>query len=320
MKKPGFILTEVIFSLVLAASVASVGLLVYDLNTDQLHIDRFNPFTQQSAATEETSKTEVSAKKQEPSAASQASVSADDKKTESKAESQPAAESSDTAVIKLVSEPKELSEQPQDLVDALGVYGYTLEGFVAGDHLIMVDTTSSENRTKAKLYCYQQNDDGYWWNIAGDKQPLCTEVYIGENGSDFEPAYDSKITPGGLFSAGQGFYLNDKPDTTYPLFPITEDTYWVTDPESRFYNQHIEGTEDKDWSQADHMVTSEKSYQYGLVVNYNTEEPDTAQAAAVFIRCGNTPTEGSVAVPEDIMKLLLEWLDEDSSVTIFINV
>ena len=318
MKKPGFILTEIIFSVILAASVSAVGVLIYDLNTNQQHIDRLNPFAQKPSTTASDTK-KATPKAETSSTASQ--TSAVPEKTSQAADTS-SADASETSVptIQLAAEPKDLKQQPQELVDALGIYGYTIEGFILGDHLIMVDTTSSDSPTKAKIYCYEQNDNGYWWNIAGDNKPLCTEAYIGENGSNFEPAYDSKTTPGGLFFAGQGFYLDDKPDTTYPLFPITEETYWVTDPQSRFFNQHIEGTADKDWSKADHMVTSEKSYQYGLVINYNTEEPDPEKAAAVFLRCGNTPTEGSVAVPEEVMKTILEWLGEDSSVMFFINV
>ena len=46
MKKPAFIITETICSVILAASVAAVAVLAVDLNTDQFHLDRFNPFTQ----------------------------------------------------------------------------------------------------------------------------------------------------------------------------------------------------------------------------------------------------------------------------------
>ena len=53
MKKSSFIITETIFSLVLAASVAAVAVLAVDLNTDQFQLDRFNPFSQESSAADE---------------------------------------------------------------------------------------------------------------------------------------------------------------------------------------------------------------------------------------------------------------------------
>ena len=67
------------------------------------------------------------------------------------------------------------------------------------------------------------------------------------------------------------------------------------------------------------MITSEKSYKYGLVINYNTNSPDSKKASAIFMHCGSSATEGSVAVPEDVMKTILEWLDDDSLVSVFIN-
>ena len=71
MKKPAFIITEVIFSLLLTASVSAIGVLVYDLNTNALHLNGVNPFTQQTAViTEESEKPS-----QEPSKASKAETS-----------------------------------------------------------------------------------------------------------------------------------------------------------------------------------------------------------------------------------------------------
>ena len=104
------------------------------------------------------------------------------------------------------------------------------------------------------------------------------------------------------------------------MFEITEDTYWVTDPESAYYNQKVEGTEGKDWSSADHMITSEKSYKYGLVINYNTNYPNTSKTSAIFMQCGSASTEGSIAIPDYVMKTILEWIDSDSRVNVFITV
>ena len=117
-------------------------------------------------------------------------------------------------------------------------------------------------------------------------------------------ASDSKKTPSGVWTLGEGFYIGEKPDTDYPMFAITENTYWVTDEKSKFFNKKVEGTDKKDWNKADHMIASEQSYKYGIVVNYNTDEPVTGKGSAVFIHCGDKPTEGCIAVPEDVMKTI----------------
>ena len=354
MKKPGFIITETIFSLILAASVAAVGVLAYDLNTDRFHLDRFNPFVQEEQkAVEESGKKsgeikgeneniensgtkENNKENKENSAASETSdksaweesgegsaVKEDsgNKADESSGEESKTEESSDGGeTLKLVSEPEDLSGQPEDLMESLGRYGYDLVSLMNGNKLIMVDTTSTGSRTRAIVYCYEKSDSGYWWSIAGEGKPVTDEAYIGENGSDFDPSADSKITPGGIYTVGKGFYIDEKPDTTYDMFRITDKTYWVTDPGSKSYNKLVEGTENKDWSKAEHMITSEKSYKYGLVTNYNVFDTDETRASAIFVCCGNSPTEGSIALPDDVMKTILEWLDDNSIVMIFVTV
>ncbi len=358
MKKPGFVITETLFSLVLAASVAAVAVLAIDLKTNQFHIDEFNPFVQESSAKQssgsdkekdkadnnktsqsslkEISKEQSSAEsKTESSAAEnskeetseQESSKEENSKKESSKEESSKTESSkeessktDDDTIKLVSEPDDLKKQPEELVDMLGNYGYSLEGNFDGNKIIFVDTLSTDDKSKALVYCYQKSEStGYWWNVVGNGKAMTDKAYIGENGSAYDTAPDSKVTPAGIYLVGSGFYIKDKPDTSYELFEITDDTYWVTDPESKYYNQLVEGTDDKDWSSADHMITSEKSYKYGLVINYNTSSPDSKKASAIFMHCGSSATEGSIAVPENVMKTILEWLDDDSVVSIFIN-
>ena len=119
---------------------------------------------------------------------------------------------------------------------------------------------------------------------------------------------------------GDAFYIDDKPNTEYPMFQITDDTYWVTDPKSKFFNQKVEGTDEMDWNTADHMITKSKQYKYGMVIKYNTDNIKTDAGSEILLHCGDSPTAGCVAVPENIMKTIIEWLDKDSRVTIFITV
>ena len=346
MKKSSFIITETIFSLVLAASVAAVAVLAVDLNTDQFQLDRFNPFSQESSAADEEEITppknneqnnneeNSESKAQQKNDADNASKEESPKEVsndESDAEKSGSEESSEESrkessseenadQIRLRDKPENTDSQPKELVEQMAAYSFDIDTQLLGDRLIMLDTVNSGSKDKAVMYCFQKDENGYWWNIIGDGEPITDEAYIGENGSGFMPERDSKVTPGGIFYAGAGFYISDKPDTTYDMFQITEDTYWVTDPDSQYYNQRVEGTENKDWTKADHMITSEKSYKYGLTTNYNTFSPDSSLASAIFIHCGSTPTEGSIAVPENVMKTILEWCDDKSTIDIFVNI
>lgn len=340
MKKPGLIITETIFSLILAASVAAVTVLAVDLKTNKFGLDKFNPFAPQSSASDVKEKDKQSSQKQEDKKASEA-VSEKEASQEPVSSGQPSAQPSEEPVsapeeskeepsqqseaekktIKLVSEPADLKSQPKELVDTMKKYGYTLDNIISGDRIILVDTNSTGERTRAIVYCYQKSDkSNYWWNVAGDGKAITDQAFIGENGSDYDVAPGSKKTPGGIMTIGEGFYIGDKPNTDYPMFKITEDTYWVTDPKSKFYNQKVEDTDKKDWSSAEHMITSEKSYKTGLVVNYNTPDADSKKGSAIFLHCGSDATEGCIALPDDVMKTIVEWLDKDSDVSIFITV
>ena len=358
MKKPGFIITETIFSLVLAASVAAVAVLAVDLQTDQFHIDRYNPFVQQTSEDSKETKAEPETKKEssvvkEETSAPESQQSSDNpyssevtadisedtsaqadvspeasmeepkkeesKKEESKPEqSKPETTSGD---IHILAEPQNLKQQPKELVEALTRYGCTLEGEVDGNKAIIVETTGTGDKTKAILYCFQKSStSNYWWNVIGEGKAFCTEARIAVNGSDYEPKAGAKVTPGGVHMAGEAFYIDDKPKTTYSMFQITEDTYWVTYPNSKFYNQKVEGTAQKDWTKADHMIENKEAYKYGLTIKYNTSKPDKNKECEFFIQCGGSPTEGSIAVPEKYMKAILEWLDSDTSVTVFVTI
>ena len=80
------------------------------------------------------------------------------------------------------------------------------------------------------------------------------------------------------------------------------------------------GEEEKDWKTADRMADSKELYKYGLVINYNTETPDKTKGAGIFLHCGSKATSGSVAVPDSIMKTILQWIDKDSKVSVYITV
>lgn len=342
MKKPGLIITETIFSLILAASVAAVTIIAIDLKTDRFHLDQYNPFASQTSAEshqdpeKETPAKQDNEKQALESASEPVSETSAEKETSeqasketSKEASKPEESSGDVSeaseaeikTVKLLSEPENLKSQPKELVDTMKKYGYTLDNIISGDRIILVDTNSSGERTRAIVYCYQKSEkSNYWWNVAGEGKPLTDQAFIGENGSDYEVAPGSKKTPGGIWMAGDGFYIKDKPSTDYPMFRITENTYWVTDPKSKFYNRKVEGTDKKDWSSAEHMITADKSYKYGMVIEYNTGSPDPKQGSAIFLHCGNAPTEGCIALPENIMKTIMEWLKKDSRVSVFVTV
>lgn len=302
MKKSSFIITEIALAAVFAVSALTVGVFASDIINGGKKIEPVKTESTVQESTEQPPNKENSvqetSKKNEPSA------------TESSEESKP----SSSMKLQLTT-PENLSSQPEELTKYISDYGYSYDN-MNFDHLIVVDT----NDSTGSVYCYQQADNGYWWNIAGDGKPLTDKCYIGENGADFVITENSKKTPLGFYQLGEGFYIDEKPSTSYPMFKITDDTYWVDDPKSKYYNQKVEGTDNKDWKSAEHMISETDAYKYGIVINYNTDPVVANAGSAIFMHCKNSTTSGCVAVPEDIMKTILEWLDKDSNAFIFITI
>lgn len=320
MKKPVFVITEIFLSLVLTASLAAVAALALDLHTGGAIIPP-EIYGGKSESKEESSvpeKKENSAlqtssvpEKTETSEASDVSSAEESSEQSGQESSQPAKAQTDTKSFKdqlILSLPESQTEQPSELKEFISDYGLSFDNIFC-DHIIVVDGKDGGN---ADVYCYQKSDNGIWWNINGDGKKFSENAFIGENGPDYEIKPDSKRSPLGFYTLGQGFYIGAQPDSTYPMFEITENTYWVNDSSSPSYNTKVEGTDKKDWSSAIHMITEKEAYKYGLVVNYNTSPIKSELSSSIFIYCGNSPTDGGIAMSDAEVLTLLEWLDKDS--------
>ncbi len=341
LKKSTFVITQTILSIILAASVGAVVVLTLDIRSGGkiLPQELFNQQTSEksksapketseknnpaeSSVKETTSKVKESSVQESVGVNSKPQSSAENlsetsAKEESEKENSKSEESKVSAdELKLIlTEPKDLKTNPKELTKFINDYGYGYDS-LGFNHMIIVDV---EPESSAKVYCYQKSSKDYWWNIAGDNKPITDKAFIGSNGADFDVKTGSKKSPLGFYYVGEGFYIGDEPDTTFPVFEITDKTYWVTDTKSKSYNKHVEETDDKDWSDAIQMISDKDAYKYGLVIDFNTTSPDKKLASAIFMHCGNAPTDGSIVVPENVMKSILEWLDSDSNTYIFVS-
>jgi len=137
-------------------------------------------------------------------------------------------------------------------------------------------------------------------------QLSCTG-YVGRSGVYTKKQEGDGSTPSGLYGIGNAFYIDDAPETALSAFQITTDTYWVDDPDSKFYNQRVETVENKDWDSAEHMIDY-SGYQYGFVVEYNLTAEYNA-GSAIFFHVGNNPTAGCIATQAEMVKAYLAELD-----------
>ena len=201
---------------------------------------------------------------------------------------------------------------PENLVRSLANTEYDMEYLNKHDcqQIITVNSTGAE----AAISLYEKNSDGVWENA-----DLDTDGYVGKRGVTNNSSEGSYETPYGLYEIGDAFYIDDVPETGLNSFMVTSDTYWVDDPDSEFYNQRVEGTENQDWNSAEHMIDYYSSYKYGFVIEFNTANTIPGKGSAIFFHCGSGPTAGCVSVSEDMMLAYLEKLDKNLNPYILIQ-
>lgn len=144
-------------------------------------------------------------------------------------------------------------------------------------------------------------------NVWTEDESLSCSGYVGSNGVTTDMHEGGHATPWGLYGIGEAFYLYSKPATGLNTFEITNDTYWVDDPDSKYYNQRVVGTADMDWKSAEHMA-SISSYEYGFVINYNLAA-EYNKGSAIFFHISSVPTAGCIGTDVDHVMGYLEKLD-----------
>ena len=174
--------------------------------------------------------------------------------------------------------------------------------------LVVVDDTSGTIRVH-----FFERSDSEWTELTG----LSAQAWGGGNGIKPKQREGDKVTPVGQFPILDAFYIDDKPETGLDAFHITNDTYWVDDPNSVFYNQHVEGTQNMDWNSAEHMISYPGSYKYGFVIGYNLD-CIPGLGSAVFFHIAQRNTLGCVGVSEENCLKYLAKLDKGRSPYILI--
>ena len=169
--------------------------------------------------------------------------------------------------------------------------------------IITVNSTGSY----AEIRFYELNNDNVWENDSS----FTANGFVGRNGVSRDNYEGSGMTPFGLYGVGEAFYIDSVPQTSLDMFHVTEDTYWVDDPNSAFYNKRVEGTSQKDWNSAEHMIQYYYSYHYGFVIEYNTENPVPGKGSAFFFHVSTQPTAGCVGLSESMVLKYLARLDKN---------
>ncbi len=171
------------------------------------------------------------------------------------------------------------------------------------------------DKTTATISMHQRDQDGSW------KQILSTPGFVGKNGLclDADHREGCAQTPVGVYSFNKAFGIAADPGCAIPYFQVDENTYWSGDPD-RQYNQMVDIRDVPDlvMDDSEHIVDYVYQYQYCLNISFN-EDGTPGRGSAIFLHCFGPLkpyTGGCVALPENIMKLVMQNVRPDCVVVI----
>ncbi len=171
------------------------------------------------------------------------------------------------------------------------------------------------DKTTAYISMHQKSEDGTWYQI------LSTPGFVGKNGlcADEDHQEGCGQTPIGVYRFNKAFGIAADPGCAIPYIQVDEDTYWSGDPE-RQYNRMVDIKEVPDlvMDDSEHIVDYEYQYQYCLNISFN-EDGTAGRGSAIFLHCFGPQkpwTGGCVAIPENIMRMVMMNVREDCVVVI----
>ena len=174
-----------------------------------------------------------------------------------------------------------------------------------------------EELTTAYFSMHERDENGEW------NQILSTPGFVGKNGlcADEDHAEGCGQTPMGTYKFNKAFGIADDPGCAIPYVKVDEDIYWSGDArEGMHYNEMVDIKDypDLDMTDSEHIVDYEYQYQYCLNISFN-EDGTPGRGSAIFLHCFGPQkpyTGGCVALPENIMKLVMQKVHEDCVVVI----
>ena len=173
------------------------------------------------------------------------------------------------------------------------------------------------DKTTATVSMHERDENGQW------KQILSTPGYVGKNGLclDEDHAEGCGQTPIGTYHFNKAFGIAADPGCAIPYTQVSDDIWWSGDVnEGMHYNEMVDIREVPDLSRDDseHIIDYEYQYQYCLNISFN-EEGTPGRGSAIFLHCLGPEkpyTGGCVAIPENIMKQVIQRVEPNCVVII----
>jgi L,D-peptidoglycan transpeptidase YkuD (ErfK/YbiS/YcfS/YnhG family) len=179
---------------------------------------------------------------------------------------------------------------------------------------VVAPSTSS---TVATLQAYEKSGSG--WRTYGS----AITAHVGSNGLSSQTRESLSATPIGSFTLTQAFGRNANPGTALPYTRTTPADWWISQS-GPLYNtlQHCSGS--CAFTQGDpneHLYYTTPFYNYAVVIDYNRAPVTQGAGSAFFLHVTDgAPTAGCVAIPQDNLTALMQWLTPSTHPRILIGV
>ncbi len=146
-----------------------------------------------------------------------------------------------------------------------------------------------------------------------------------DTGGELKREGDGK-TPLGCFWLGTAFGRRSglPPENKMPFLPLHRNLLAVDDPSSAYYNRIVDLDilkEDKDWNSAEVMDRKDGLYDLGVLIHYNTMNPQPGRGSCIFLHIWRDEyhgTAGCVACSASNLKALLRKLNPRKNPAIWI--
>ena len=184
--------------------------------------------------------------------------------------------------------------------------------------VILVATNKSFFFTEQKVHTLEKHA-GIWKPAF---EPF--SAVVGRNGFALpgEKREGDGKTPSGIYPLKMTFGYDESIKTKMPYRQALADDIWVDDVNADDYNRWIKkgATQAKSYEK---MKRDDNLYKYGIVIEYNTSPVIKGYGSAIFFhvwRGENVTTAGCVAVSEENIIKILEWLDPKAEPLIIMGI
>ena len=194
---------------------------------------------------------------------------------------------------------------------------------------VLLVTTPDWEATEATLQRMEKRAEA--WHPVGDAIP----VRVGRNGLGWGAGLHTNPSagvqkqegdgkaPAGVFRLGTAFGYDAAPQgLQMPYRTATERDYFVDAVDSADYNQWRSvnadqpNTPKQHWASCERMRRDDHQYEYGMVVEHNTQPVTPGRGSAIFLHVWldpQTPTSGCTGMDRAHLLEVLRWLQPNAN-------